>query len=162
MESYLIKIKTLQEAKAVCQGVKALGGRVVFTNGCFDLLHPGHTRYLHSSRELGDHLIVAVNSDRSVRSIKDPKRPIFEEQVRAEMVAALHCVDTVVIFDEADPLNVIRFLIPDILVKGGDWSEETIIGADVVKSAGGEVKTIPFVSGFSTTSTIEKIIRRYC
>lgn len=162
MESYLVKIKTLEGAKETCEKIRASGGRVVFTNGCFDILHPGHTRYLWAARELGDHLVVAVNSDRSVRSIKDPGRPIFHEQVRSELLASLSCVDSVLIFDEDDPLKVIQRLIPDILVKGGDWSEEEIIGADVVKAAGGEVKRIPFVAGFSTTGIIERIMERYC
>jgi D-beta-D-heptose 7-phosphate kinase/D-beta-D-heptose 1-phosphate adenosyltransferase len=158
MESYMSKIKSLEEAKKAREEVSASGGRVVFTNGCFDLLHPGHTRYLHLSRQLGDHLIVAVNSNRSVRSIKGPKRPVYDEQVRAELVASLQCVDTVVIFDEDNPLRVIEYILPDILVKGGDWLEQDIIGADVVRAAGGEVRNIAFVSGFSTTGTIEKIL----
>jgi len=161
MESYLAKIKTLEEAKEACTEIKALGGKVVFTNGCFDILHPGHTRYLCAARELGDHLLVAVNSDQSVKSIKDPGRPILDEQVRAELLASLSCVDMVLVFDEDNPLKVIQYLMPDILVKGGDWSEEEIIGADAVKTAGGEVKRIPFVTGFSTTAIIERIVGRY-
>ena len=161
MESYLDKIKTLDEAKNVCDGTKASGGSIVFTNGCFDILHPGHTRYLQDARKLGDHLVVAVNSDRSVKAIKDPGRPILAEQVRAELVASLACVDTVLIFYEDNPLRVIKYLLPGILVKGGDWSEDEIIGADVVKSVGGEVKRIPFVTGFSTTGIIEEILNRY-
>ncbi len=161
MESYQVKIKTLEEAKETCADVRASGGRVVFTNGCFDILHPGHTRYLCAARELGDHLVVAVNSDRSVKSIKNTGRPILDEQVRAELLAALSCVDTIVVFDESDPLKVIQYLMPDILVKGGDWAEDEIIGADAVKAAGGEVKRIPFVGDFSTTGIIERIIDRY-
>lgn len=157
MENYRLKIKTLEETKAQCERFRASGKKVVFTNGCFDLLHPGHTRYLCAARELGDHLVVAVNSDRSVRVIKGPKRPILPEQARAELLAALDCVDTVFIFDEDNPLNMIRQVLPDVLVKGGDWAEDKIIGSDVVKEAGGEVKRIPFVEGFSTTDIIEKI-----
>ena len=157
MKNYRLKIRTLEETKARCEKLRASGKKVVFTNGCFDLLHPGHTRYLCAARELGDHLVVAVNSDRSVRAIKGPKRPIMPEQVRAELLAALGCVDTVLIFDEDNPLNVIRHILPDVLVKGGDWAEDAIIGSDVVKEAGGEVKRIPFVEGFSTTDLIEKI-----
>jgi D-beta-D-heptose 7-phosphate kinase/D-beta-D-heptose 1-phosphate adenosyltransferase len=160
MESYRNKIKSLQEVKEECAAVKASGGKVVFTNGCFDLLHPGHTRYLFAARELGDYLVVAVNSDRSVRSIKEPGRPILTEEVRAELLAALSFVDGVFIFDDDNPHKVIQSLLPDILVKGGDWSEEEIIGADVVKAAGGEVKRIPFVTGFSTTAIIEKILAK--
>jgi len=161
MESYLDKIRTLEEAKKVCDGIKVSGGRVVFTNGCFDILHPGHTRYLSDARKLGNHLVVAINSDRSVKAIKDPGRPILSEHVRAELVASLACVDTVFIFDEDNPLRVIKYLLPGILVKGGDWSEDEIIGADVVKSVGGEIKRIPFVTGFSTTGIIEEILNRY-
>ncbi|HPJ69230.1 MAG TPA: D-glycero-beta-D-manno-heptose 1-phosphate adenylyltransferase [Desulfobacteraceae bacterium] len=161
METYRLKIKNLQETKEECGRLKSAGKKVVFTNGCFDILHPGHTRYFHAARDLGDHLIVAVNSDRSVRSIKGPRRPVLPEQVRAEMVAAVGCVDAVLIFDEDNPLNVIETLLPDILVKGGDWQEEGIIGADAVKRNGGEVRRIPFVEGFSTTGLIEKIIRLY-
>ncbi len=157
MESYYKKIKTLEKAKEELDGLKASGKKAVFTNGCFDILHPGHTRYLCAARGLGDHLIVAVNSDRSVRSIKGPERPIQIGQVRAEMLAALSCVDTVIIFDEDNPKKVIQYLMPDILVKGGDWAEDEIVGSDVVKAAGGEVKRIPFVKGFSTTDIIEKI-----
>ncbi len=161
MKSYLDKIKDLKEAKKVCDKIKASGGTVVFTNGCFDILHPGHTRYLNEARMLGDHLVVAVNSDRSVKSIKDPGRPIFEEKVRAELIASLACVDTVTVFDEDDPLNVISNLLPGILVKGGDWAEDEIIGSDVVKAAGGKVGSIPFVTGFSTTGIIKEILKRY-
>jgi len=157
MEAYQEKIKPLKEAKKDCDRLKNRGKRIVFTNGCFDILHPGHTRYLCTARGLGDHLIVAVNSDRSVRAIKGPERPIQTEQARAEMLAALVCVDTVIIFDEDDPKKVIQYLVPDILVKGGDWAEDEIIGADVVKEAGGEVKRIPFVEGFSTTGLLDKI-----
>ncbi|MBW2168706.1 MAG: D-glycero-beta-D-manno-heptose 1-phosphate adenylyltransferase [Deltaproteobacteria bacterium] len=157
MENYRLKIKTLEKTKAQCQRLKASRKKVVFTNGCFDLLHPGHTRYLCAARELGDHLVVAVNSDRSVRVIKGPKRPLLPEQVRAELLAALSCVDTVFIFDEDNPLSVIQQLLPDVLVKGGDWAEDEIIGSDVVKASGGKVERIPFVEDFSTTDLIEKI-----
>lgn len=133
METYRLKIKSLEETLEECLRLKAAGRKIVFTNGCFDMLHPGHTRYLFAARKLGDHLIVAVNSDRSVKLLKGTERPIYSEQQRAELLAALGCVDTVLIFDEENPLGVIQQLIPDILVKGGDWTEETIIGADVVK-----------------------------
>ena len=157
VEDYRLKIKNLAETKAQCEQLKASGKKVVFTNGCFDLLHPGHTRYLCAARELGDHLVVAVNSDSSVKIIKGPKRPVLSEQIRAELVAALGCVDTVFIFDEENPFNLIRQLLPDVLVKGGDWAEDKIIGSDVVKEAGGKAARIPFVEGFSTTDLIEKI-----
>jgi rfaE bifunctional protein nucleotidyltransferase chain/domain len=157
LENYSYKIKTLEKAKEEIDRSRASGKKTVFTNGCFDILHPGHTRYLCDARGLGDRLIVAVNSDRSVRAIKGPERPIRTEQTRAEMLAALGCVDTVIIFDEDNPKKVIQYLLPDILVKGGDWAEDEIIGSDVVKAAGGEVRRIPFVAGFSTTDLIEKI-----
>ena len=157
----LSKIKSLDGARDKCNHIKGSGKRVVFTNGCFDILHPGHTRYLCSARKLGDFLVVALNSDNSVRMIKGPKRPILGEQTRAELVAALECVDLVLIFDEDNPLRVISDLLPDILVKGGDWAEDEIIGAHVVKKRGGEVKRIPFVTGFSTTGIITKIVGLY-
>ena len=161
MESYRQKIKDLRETKTECKQLKGLGKRIVFTNGCFDILHPGHTRYLSAARELGDYLVVAVNSDRSVRSIKGAKRPILSELARAELIAALSSVGSVLIFDEDNPLNVILNIMPDILVKGGDWKEEEIIGADEIKKAGGEVRSIPFVTGFSTTVIIKKVLSNY-
>ena len=161
MESYLKKICTLEEAKINCDALKNSGKRIVFTNGCFDILHPGHARYLSSAKNLGDYLIVALNSDRSVRSIKGTKRPIFPERMRAELLAALACVDCVLIFEEENPLRVIKSLLPHILAKGGDWQENQIIGADVVKANGGQVRRIPFVAGYSTTGIIDTIIHRY-
>ncbi|MEA2040525.1 MAG: D-glycero-beta-D-manno-heptose 1-phosphate adenylyltransferase, partial [Thermodesulfobacteriota bacterium] len=149
-----MKIKTLEETKKECDRLRKSGKKIVFTNGCFDIIHPGHTRYLREARKLGDHLIVAVNSDRSVRAIKGPKRPILPEQARAELVAAIGWVDSVLIFDEDTPIKVIQYLLPNLLVKGGDWSKEEIVGADVVEEAGGEVKSIPFAPGFSTTGVI--------
>lgn len=156
MEDYRLKIKTLPEIKREIEQLKREGKRIVFTNGVFDLLHPGHTRYLFAARELGDYLIVAVNSDRSVKTIKGPQRPIMDQDQRMELVAALSSVDAVVLFHEDNPLKVIEYLMPHVLVKGGDWSEDKIIGADVVKKAGGQVKRIPFASGYSTTAIIEK------
>ena len=157
MERYRLKIKDLQEIKEEIEKLRAKGEKIVFTNGCFDILHPGHTRYLSSSKALGDYLVVAVNSDRSVKAIKGEGRPIMPQAERAELLAALSFVDGVVIFDEDNPLRVIESLMPNVLVKGGDWKEEDIIGADVVKKAGGEVKRISFVSGFSSSSIIVKI-----
>lgn len=157
MEQYRLKVKALPEIKNEIDQLKAQGKRIVFTNGCFDLLHPGHARYLWATKQSGDYLVVAVNSDRSVRSIKGQGRPVVSEQERAEMVAALACVDGVVIFDEDTPLRVIEYLLPDVLVKGGDWQENQIVGADVVKKAGGTVKRIPFVPGYSTSAMLAKI-----
>lgn len=141
--------------------MKAKDKQTVFTNGCFDIVHPGHTRYLASARALGDFLVVAVNSDRSVAQIKGPNRPILSEDIRSEVLAALACVDSVFVFDEDNPLRIIQYLLPDILVKGGDWAEADIIGADVVKKSGGKVVRIPFEGEFSTTGVIEKIIQNY-
>ena len=157
MERYRLKIKDLKEIKNEIEKLKAKGQKIVFTNGCFDILHPGHTRYLSSAKILGDYLVVAVNSDRSVRSIKGEGRPVIPESERAELVAALSFVDGVTIFDEDNPLRVIQSLMPDVLVKGGDWKEEDIIGSDVVKKAGGEVKRISYVTGFSSSDLIKKI-----
>ena len=132
--------------------------RIVFTNGCFDLMHIGHTRYLQAAKALGDMLVVGVNSDASVKSLKKaPDRPIVPEAQRAEVVAALASVDYVVMFPEPDPLNLITALQPDVLVKGGDWPIDRIIGRDVVEGRGGIVKTIPLVPGMSTTALIQQI-----
>ncbi len=136
---------------------RAAGRRVVFTNGVFDLLHPGHVRYLADARAQGDVLIVAVNSDRSVRAIKGPERPINAEQERAEVLAALAAVDAVVIFDEDDPHAIISAIQPDVLVKGADWAADRIIGRDVIEARGGKVIRIPFAPGYSTTGIIERI-----
>jgi rfaE bifunctional protein nucleotidyltransferase chain/domain len=130
----------------------------VFTNGVFDILHPGHVRYLQAARALGDKLIVAINSDRSVRELgKAPDRPINPEHERAEVLRALACVDEVVIFDEADPHAIISKIQPDILVKGADWAEDAVIGRDVVEARGGKVVRIPLAEGYSTTKIIERI-----
>jgi rfaE bifunctional protein nucleotidyltransferase chain/domain len=160
MQNHRLKIKGLAEAGKEIEGLKAIGQKIVFTNGCFDILHIGHARYLHEARSLGDHLIVAVNSDRSVTDIKGPGRPVMNQDERAEMLAAFGCVDSVVIFDEDTPLEVIEFLMPDILVKGGDWKPEDIAGSDAIIAAGGEVKIIHFVEGCSTTQIIKKIERK--
>ncbi|MBO0724055.1 MAG: D-glycero-beta-D-manno-heptose 1-phosphate adenylyltransferase [Blastocatellia bacterium] len=138
------------------------GRRVVFTNGCFDLIHPGHIRYLQEARRLGDALIVALNSDRSVRELKGDKRPILDQGERAEVMAALGCVDYVTIFDESTPRAIIAALLPDVLVKGGDWGLDRIVGRDEVEAAGGEVLSLPFVEGCSTTDLIERIVRLNC
>ena len=157
MDEYRKKIKTLSEIKTTIDQLKANRKRIVFTNGCFDLLHTGHTRYLTAAKALGDYLVVAVNSDRSVKAIKGATRPILPQEQRAEMLAGLGFVDGIVIFDEDNPLKLIENLMPHVLVKGGDWQEDEIIGADVVKAATGEVKRIPFVKGYSTTDMIRKI-----
>lgn len=131
--------------------------RFVFTNGCFDLLHVGHIRYLQEARALGDRLVVALNTDRSVRTIKGPERPVQHEQDRAEIMSALGCVDYVTLFDDETPLNVIELIEPDILVKGGDWPVDKIVGAPFVLAHGGEVRSLQFQPGRSTSSIIDKI-----
>jgi D-glycero-beta-D-manno-heptose 1-phosphate adenylyltransferase len=131
---------------------------IVFTNGCFDLMHVGHTRYLQEAKQLGDLLVVGVNSDASVRRLnKAPDRPIVSDAQRAEVVAALGCVDYVILFNEPDPHDLIAALQPDVLVKGGDWPVERIVGREIVEARGGVVRTIPLVPGVSTTSLIQRI-----
>ncbi len=132
---------------------------VVFTNGCFDILHRGHVSYLAKARQLGDLLVVGLNSDASVRRLKGPERPVNDEQARAHILAALEMVDYVVLFEEDTPYNLILKVKPDILVKGGDYVIDNIVGADFVRERGGQVLTIPFVDGFSTTSIIEQLKR---
>ena len=138
------------------------GQKVVFTNGCFDILHVGHVRYLAAARSAGDLLVIGLNSDTSVRSIKGPKRPIVAQDQRAEVLASLGCVDYVVMFDEPDPLQLIRALKPDVLVKGEDWAEENIVGAEFVKANGGQVLRVQFVEETSTSGIIQRIVDRYC
>jgi D-glycero-beta-D-manno-heptose 1-phosphate adenylyltransferase len=141
--------------------LRRLRWRVVFTNGCFDLIHPGHIRYLQEARRLGDALIVALNSDRSVRELKGETRPILDQNERAEVMAALGCVDYVTIFDASTPRELIAALAPDVLVKGGDWGLDQIVGRDEVEAAGGKVFSLAFVEGCSTTDVIERIVQRY-
>lgn len=155
------KIKTLPELVPIISILRSAGRKIVFTNGCFDILHTGHTRYLAAAHALGDLLIVAVNSDASVRTIKGEKRPINSEAERAEALAALAAVDYVTIFSEPDPYNVIATLQPDVLVKGGDWPLDKIIGRDIVEGRGGKVVTIPYIDGASTSGIIEKIAKTY-
>ncbi len=151
------KIRSRVELATLLDSLQNQGRCIVFTNGCFDLLHPGHVRYLEQARSLGDILVVAVNADQSVRRLKGPRRPILPECDRSEIVAALHCVDYVTVFAEDTPLEVIRQLHPDVLVKGGDWPKEKIVGRQSVEDRGGRVVTIEFEQGFSTTSIIERI-----
>ena len=155
------KVKTIQELQPLLEILRATGKKIVFTNGCFDLIHTGHTRYLAIARSLGDLLVIAVNSDSSVRTIKGDKRPITPQAERAETLAALECVDFVTIFDEPDPFKIISALQPDVLVKGGDWPVEKIIGGDIVQARGGKVVNVPYVEGASTTGIIEKILEKY-
>ena len=148
---------TLAEAEFLVKQLRASGKSIVFTNGVYDLLHPGHVRYLQAARALGDALVVGVNSDRSVRANKGPNRPINPEAERAEVIAAMDCVDAAVIFDEDTPHEIISRLQPDVLVKGADWAEDAIVGRDVVEARGGRVVRMPIEQGFSTTDLIAKI-----
>lgn len=155
----LVDLATLLEVR---ERLKREGKRLVFTNGCFDLLHAGHVRYLSQARALGDALVVALNSDRSVRVLKGAGRPIMTEQERAEVIAALEAVDYVIIFDEETPRELIARLLPDVLVKGGDWQLDQIIGRGEVESAGGRVVALGYVEGASTSNLIARIRESPC
>jgi len=150
-------ILTIEEAILRFGREKRNGRRVVFTNGCFDLLHPGHIQSLEQARALGDALIVGINGDASVRELKGSGRPILPELERAEILAALECVDAVVIFQELTPRETIATLLPDVLVKGGDWAGDQIIGREEVEAAGGRVVSLPVVPGYSTTAILAKM-----
>lgn len=149
-------------AAELVMAARGAGQRVAFTNGCFDILHAGHVRYLTAARATSDMLVVGLNSDASVRTIKGARRPLNPEALRAEVLAGLRCVDCVVLFDEPDPLALIETLQPDVLVKGADWAEDRIIGADVVRKRGGRVERIALVPDISTTALIDRIRERYC
>jgi len=150
---------TQEEVALFAEGVRRRGGVVVFTNGVFDLVHPGHVRYLTEARKLGDALIVAVNSDRSVRINKGPGRPINDEHERAELLRALECVDAVTVFDEETPHAVIARVQPDVLVKGADWGPDEIVGRDIVEARGGQVVRLALTEGFSSSRLIERVRR---
>ena len=150
-------IKSLEELLRVRAGLRAEGRTLVFTNGCFDILHVGHVRYLAEARRLGDALLVAINSDRSVRALKGAGRPVMCESERAEILAALEAVDFVTVFDDESPRTLISEVLPDVLVKGGDYRPDEIHGREEVERAGGRVLSLPFVEGASTTGVIERI-----
>ncbi len=158
----LSKVKSAEDLAVLLDVLRSMGKRIVFTNGCFDIIHTGHTRYLNQAKAYGDILVVGLNSDSSVRAIKGEKRPINGQDERAETLAALACVDFVTIFDEPDPHRLIARLQPDVLIKGGDWPVEKIIGRDVVEARGGRVISVPYIAGNSTTGIIEKILKKYC
>lgn len=151
------KVKSLDELKRIADQARRDGKTVVLTNGCFDLLHRGHVHILREAKALGDILIVAINSDRSVKAIKGPSRPVLSESDRTELLAAMEMVDYVALFDEPDPYDLIAAVRPNVLVKGGDWGSDQIVGADIVKRNGGKVAVIPYLKGFSTTEIIERI-----
>lgn len=151
------KIQTLEQLHKTVTGWRAAGERIVFTNGCFDILHYGHLHYLAAARDLGNRLVIGLNSAGSVRRLKGPSRPINDEATRAHLLAALEMVDAVIFFEEDTPLELIRAVEPDVLVKGGDWRPDQIVGAGFVMARGGSVHSLPFVEGYSTTRIEQKI-----
>ncbi len=151
------KIQDWRQIEETVAHWRSLEEKVVFTNGCFDLLHYGHIHYLATAKDLGHRLVIGVNSDKSVSRLKGPNRPIKDEITRLHLLAALVCVDAVVLFEEDTPINLIKLIRPDVIVKGGDWSPDQIVGADIVLEEGGEVHSLPFVEGFSTTNYENKI-----
>ena len=157
---YLEKIVSREQLVAIAAAARHARRRVVFTNGCFDLLHVGHVRYLAAARDAGDLLIVGVNDDASVHRLKGPPRPLVPEAARAEVVAALAAVDYVSLFSEDTPYELIRAVEPDVLVKGSDWAADQVVGRDIVEARGGRVELIPVVAGFSTTSLVDLLAKR--
>ena len=155
------KLKSLDEIVSIRRGFRASGKKLVFTNGCFDILHVGHVRYLNLARACGDALVVGLNSDSSVRQLKGPGRPIVPELERAEVLSALASVDYVFLFEDTTPQRVIDTIVPDILVKGADWSISEIVGRETVEAAGGKVMNLPLVQDLSTSGIIETVIRRF-
>jgi len=155
----LSKIVTRKNLVQSVTAVRKSGKRVVFTNGCFDILHVGHVRYLAAARSEGDILVVGLNSDQSVKALRKENRPIIPQDQRAEVLAGLGCVDYVTIFNAPDPLILIQAIKPDVLVKGADWAEDKIIGADFVKASGGKVVRVPVIPGISTSRIIQRIIK---
>ncbi len=154
------KIQTLKTLPQTLAKWRAAGQRIVFTNGCFDLLHYGHLHYLADARDLADRLVVGLNSAASVSRLKGPHRPINDELTRMHLLAALEVVDAIIVFEEDTPLELIRLVQPDFLVKGGDWKPEQIVGSDLVLGRGGQVLSLPFVQGYSTTNIEQKILDR--
>ena len=156
------KILDRNTLKNNLEALRKEGKKIAFTNGCFDILHVGHVRYLREAKKIGDILVLALNSDSSVRAIKGEERPLVSEEERAEVIAALEFIDFVTIFPELTPLELINYLKPDILIKGGDWPEDKVVGREEVKKWGGRVVIIPEVEGKSTTNIVEKIKKVYC
>lgn len=152
------KLIALQKLKKHIGIARKKGKTIVFTNGCFDIIHAGHVRYLNKAKSLGDILVIGLNSDSSVRKIKGDKRPIVPQKERAEILSGLEAVDYVVLFNEPTPIKLIKTILPDILVKGADWASHEIVGADAVKAAGGKIKRVKLVQGRSTTNIIKKIL----
>ena len=155
------KIKNLNKLKKIILALKARRKKIVFTNGCFDLLHYGHVKYLQDAKRKGDILVVGINSDSSVKRIKGKSRPVVNEKDRLRMVSALESVDYAVLFKEDTPLKTIKSIKPDVLVKGADWNKDNIVGSDIVFGYGGSVATIKFVKGYSTSNLIKQIAKRF-
>jgi len=151
------KVIRLPILKRRLAALRRQGKRIVFTNGCFDLIHPGHVRYLRAAKRLGDVLVVGLNSDASVRRLKGPTRPLVPQRDRCEVMAALEMVDFVTVFGEDTPYNLIKRVQPDVLVKGGDWQPDQIVGADIVRARGGRVRSLRFATGYSTTALVRRI-----
>lgn len=156
------KLKPLEIIKNEIKALQQQGKKIVFTNGCFDILHAGHVDIFQQARNLGGALVVAVNSDISIKKIKGEKRPVVPQVQRMQVLAALEAIDYVVIFDEENPFKIIKEIQPDILVKGGDWPVETIMGREIVEKKGGKVLSIPLMEGISTTNIIEEVKKRFC
>lgn len=155
--SFISKLKNIRKISAITRRLKKEGKKLVFTNGCFDILHVGHVRYLTQAKALGDILVLGLNRDRSVKSLKGSGRPVTTESERAEVLSALEAVDYIVLFGEKTPERLIRSVRPNFLVKGGDWKKKDIVGSSFVESYGGKVMSLPFADGYSTTHLIEKI-----
>ena len=157
----ILYIKKHEALKKIVEKSKREGKKIVFTNGCFDILHPGHINYLRRARQLGDLLVIGLNSDSSVRKLKGKGRPILPQDKRAELLASLRFVDFVTIFNDATPINLIKKIKPDILVKGADWQAKDIVGKDFVESYGGTVKRLSYIKGYSTTAIIKNICKDF-
>ena len=156
------KLKSLEIIKNEIKALQRQGKKIVFTNGCFDILHAGHVDIFQQARNLGEVLVVAVNSDISIKKIKGEKRPVIPQAQRMQVLAAVEAIDYVVVFDEETPFKIIKELQPDILIKGGDWPVETIVGKEIVEKKGGKVLSIRLMEGISTTNIIEEIKKRFC
>lgn len=155
------KVLAREDLPVRVNGLRQRGLRIVFTNGCFDILHPGHLSYLQKARSLGDVLIVGINSDRSVKELKGNLRPIFDQEERCELLSGLESVNFITIFDESTPRDLIKVILPDVLVKGGDWSLEQIVGREEVEASGGRVVSLPYEEGYSSSAIIQRILKRY-
>lgn len=155
------KVLALEDLPARVSELRKQGRKIVFTNGCFDILHPGHLSYLQKARALGDVLIVGINSDRSVKELKGNLRPIFDQEERCELLSGFESVSFITIFDESTPRDLIKVILPDVLVKGGDWRLEQIVGREEVEASGGRVVSVPYEEGYSSSAIIQRILKRY-